>query len=185
LLRAVARALGIRSEETVAKTVLVLTNGEEKASVRLGRRCEYRCATQPECLDLNRVTPIATDGDRQPAVSVEHTNEEEVGTEARISAPIMTVEARPPTDHAEALLSWLQGPGGRSGTIVAAELEQMHREMCDEFDWEVVGWVAVGRELRRLLRAKKDYARLDGRRVRVYRIPPARMGRTVPFQKAA
>ncbi len=83
-----------------------------------------------------------------------------------------TLQARQPADHARALLAWLQGPGGRSGTIFASELLEIHRDLCSELDWELVGWGAVGRELRRLIGTPKEYARFDGRRVCVYRIPP-------------
>lgn len=72
------------------------------------------------------------------------------------------------------MLEILQGPGGRTGTITAAELKLIHRELCLERDFEEIGWVAVGRELRRLLNDRKSYEWIDGRRVRVYRIPPAR-----------
>lgn len=84
------------------------------------------------------------------------------------------LEARLPADHAAALLEWLRGPGGRTGSILAIELEQMHHELCHELGWEIIGWISVGRELRRLLGAKKELARQsDGRRLAVYRIPPA------------
>lgn len=83
------------------------------------------------------------------------------------------LEAHPPKAHAAGLLRWLQQPGGRIGTIPADELQLMHGEMCLELEWEPIGWVAVARELRRALGARKEYARIAGRRVRVYRIPRA------------
>lgn len=92
---------------------------------------------------------------------------------AQISASIPTTQARPPRDHARALLDWLQGPGGRTGSILASELEAIHIEVCCELDWEPIGWIAVGRELRRLIGGRKEYARSEGRRLCVYRIPPA------------
>lgn len=84
-----------------------------------------------------------------------------------------TIQARPPADHATALLEWLQGPGGRTGTILSTELEAVHADLCFELDWEFVGWTAVARELRRLLGARKEYIWRDGKRLRAYRIPPA------------
>lgn len=89
------------------------------------------------------------------------------------TAMVPTTEAHPPAKHAAALLAWLQGPGGRSGTVLACDLEVMHRDLCQDHDWELVGWNAVGRELRRLLGARKEYKRRDGRQLCVYRIPPA------------
>jgi hypothetical protein len=92
----------------------------------------------------------------------------------------------PAEEHAAAILDFLQGPGGRTGTIALTELKQIHAEVCLELDIDPIGWTAVGRELRRLLKDNKtyDYDQL-GRRVRVYRIPPARHTCpiiTVPFR---
>ena len=121
-----------------------------------------------------------TDANRRPPAT------EAVRDRVSICEPVPTIEARPPADHAAALLGWLQGPGGRTGTIPATELEQMHWDVCHELGWEVVSWVAVGRELRRLLGAKKEYVRLeDGRRVRVYRVPPLCAARMKSMPNAA
>jgi hypothetical protein len=106
----------------------------------------------------SRPEPMATDAIRPQAVTPNR------------RAP--TLQAKPPADHARALLTWLQGPGGRSGTIRATELADMHSDLCSELDWELAGWVAVGRELRRLIGTPKEYARIEGCRVCVYRIPP-------------
>ena len=81
--------------------------------------------------------------------------------------------AVPPAEHAQALLEALQGAGGRTGTIRADELQLIHRELCVERDFEEIGWIAVGRELRRLIGDRRNYDWIDGRRTRVYRIPPA------------
>jgi len=43
-----------------------------------------------------------------------------------------SLEAHTAREHAEALLAWLQGPGGRTGSVFAFELEHMHRELCHE-----------------------------------------------------
>lgn len=103
--------------------------------------------------------PMPTDANRYASIAA--------------SGPAPTLQARPPQEHASALLAWLQGPGGRSGTIPATELAAIHRDLCAELDWEAPGWVAVGRELRRLIGTPKEYARHEGRRVCVYRVPPA------------
>lgn len=96
------------------------------------------------------------------------------GRSVVVPGKVSTIEAHTAAEHAAALLSYLQGPGGRSGTIPAHELEQLHREFCLEADWEVLGWMAVARELRRMLGARKEYARFNGQKLRIWRIPPAR-----------
>jgi hypothetical protein len=75
--------------------------------------------------------------------------------------------------HALELICWLQGPGGRTGTVSASDLASAHAEMCDALEIEAIGWVAVGRELRRLLGQRKSYSDRSGKRIRTYRIPPA------------
>lgn len=113
--------------------------------------------------DIEASVAVPADTNRhQPATS----------TGGRFSC-VPLLQARPAADHAAALLVWLQGAGGRSGSILASELEEIHRELCQEFDWEPIGWVAVGRELRRILGARKEYTRRAGRQLCVYRIPPA------------
>ena len=90
----------------------------------------------------------------------------------RVESPIPTRRWATPAEHAAAILDFLQGPGGRTGTIPFDEMEQVHLDVCLERDFEPIGWTAVGRELRRLLGAEKDYERINGEQVRVYRIPP-------------
>ena len=118
--------------------------------------------------DTGAVTCAATDYSRQQPTP---DDSERVPAPTRHGIP--TTQARPAADHAAALLTWLQGAGGRSGSILASELQDMHRELCHELDREPVGWVAVGRELRRILGTRKDYTRRAGRQVCVYRISPA------------
>ena len=183
MLRAVARALGIGSDSVSAPTAKVVQapagvdNGQGEAprqrhaskTVTPDAASERDCQSESNDSALYREAPVATDADREPPTLGRPQDR------VSVAEPISTIEARPPADHAIALVAWLQGPGGRTGTISATELEQMHWELCHELGWEVVNWVAVGRELRRLLGAKKEYVRHeDGRRVRVYRIPPAR-----------
>ncbi len=160
VLGAVARALGMTSEEQATAT----NQHAASEGVTVAKR---DCHCVPTDCGLHRVAPVATDANRRPPAT------EAVRDRVSICEPVPTIEARPPADHAAALLGWLQGPGGRTGTIPATELERMHWDVCHELGWEVVSWVAVGRELRRLLGAKKEYVRReDGRRVRVYRVPP-------------
>ena len=114
------------------------------------------------------MAPAARDNDLQ-----QPTLDEDACFSTSSQHAIPTIQARPSADHAAALLTWLQGAGGRSGSILASELEDMHRDLCHELDWEPVGWVAVARELRRILGTRKEYTRRVGRQLCVYRIPPA------------
>jgi hypothetical protein len=88
------------------------------------------------------------------------------------SSPAPTRRWVSPAEHAAALLDFLQGAGGRTGTIPFDEMEQIHLEVCLERDFEPIGWTAVGRELRKLIGDEKTYERINGAQVRVYRIPP-------------
>ena len=81
------------------------------------------------------------------------------------AAPVLPVE------HAQHFLRWLQEPGGRLGWVPAVELAQAYVEFAADQALEPVGWVAVGRELRRLLGTSKTYAWFNGKKVRVYFIP--------------
>lgn len=87
------------------------------------------------------------------------------------------IEAREPLDHAVQLLNWLQSSNGKSGTITSKELQAIHIEMCTSLDWEICGWVAVGRELRILLGGKRNQQWRNGLYVTVFKIPPARVSR--------
>ena len=77
-----------------------------------------------------------------------------------------------PAEHAMAILDLLQGPGGRTGTFTCTALKRVHTDICLEQGFEPIRWTAVGRELRKVLGADKEYQRINGRQVRVYRIPP-------------
>ena len=152
----------------IARTLHLQTAGQassfgsrQAASVRAN-------VSQDRVSDTNRCEPVHANEQRDHDGSCLH-----LSAARFIPAPAPTIQARPPVDHAEALLTWLQGPGGRSGTIWAVDLEQMHRDLCGELGWETIGWIAVGRELRRMLGGKKEYATLGGQRRCVYRIPPA------------
>jgi hypothetical protein len=105
----------------------------------------------PVDTDLDRSRPVDTDADQFAT-----------------HCPVPTRRWVPPQEHAVAILEFLQGPGGRTGSIPYGELKNLHLEICWERDWEPVGWNGVGRELRRLLKDEKTY---DKRR-RVYHIPP-------------
>ena len=110
-------------------------------------------------------------GIRSVPIDSRRRTKKELADDASLQIP--RLEARKPAEHAVALLDWLQRPGGRTGTISAEDLEAIHVDMCNSLEWERVAWIAVGRELRRLIGVRKEYARLGGRRICVYRIPPA------------
>jgi hypothetical protein len=88
------------------------------------------------------------------------------------AGPVSTVRSATPAQHAAAILDFLQAPGGRTGTIRATELRQIHAEVCFVLELEPIGWTAVGRELRKLIGEGRTYQRINGEQVRVYRIPP-------------
>ena len=114
------------------------------------------CHPLPELMktDRNRLEPVGTDSDRFVT-----------------PWPIPTRRWATPAEHAAPILDFLQGPGGRTGSLPVDELKKLHVEICAESDWEPIGWTAVGRELRKLLGAQKTYEDIKGRPTRVYRIP--------------
>ncbi len=115
------------------------------------------CQSPPEPMDtdVSRCEPVETDAHRLVT-----------------PCPFPTRRWAEPAEHATAILEFLQGPGGRTGSLPVEELQQLHVEICAEKDWEVIGWTAVGRELRALLKTEKTYEPINGKRTRVYRIPP-------------
>lgn len=75
-------------------------------------------------------------------------------------------------EHAEALLSWMQQPGGRVGEVPARELMQSHAEMCAELFWEQLPWIPVAKAFRRLIDdPRRHLASRNSRRIVVYYIP--------------
>lgn len=116
-----------------------------------GRTSECQPLPEPVETDLNRSEPVTTDMHRLDT-------HWQVPTRRRAE----------PEEHAAALLEVLQAPGGRTGSIPVDDLKAIHVDMCLEVDWEIINWIPVGRELRRLLGAEKTYDK--GKRV--YRIPP-------------
>lgn len=76
------------------------------------------------------------------------------------------------SEHAAALLEWMQGPGGLVGEVPAHELMKAHAEMCLERYWEPMPWIPVAKALRELLNDKsRRYASRNSRRFVVYLIP--------------
>ena len=83
----------------------------------------------------------------------------------------VTAAPVPAAEHAQHFLRWLQEPEGRVGWVPAVELAHAYAEFAADQSLEAVGWVALGRELRRLLVTSKTYAWINGKKVRVYFIP--------------
>jgi hypothetical protein len=81
---------------------------------------------------------------------------------------------KPAAEHAAALLAFLQGPGGATGELTAADVEAAYTDLMIDLGWMPRPWSTVATALRVALGgAAKTYAWRAGRRVRVYHIPPA------------
>jgi hypothetical protein len=117
-------------------------------------------------LNWRRSRCVAENTKLAPVPDRSGTDADPVPDRSAIATPVF------PSEHARLFLQWMQTPGGRVGWIPAAELMNAYAEFTAERGIAPLGWVAVGRELRRLLGARKTYAWLTGRKVRVYRIPP-------------
>jgi hypothetical protein len=72
--------------------------------------------------DRNRIQPVRTGENRSP-----------------IQGHIPTQRWVPAEEHATAILDFLQGPGGRTGTITFMEMKQIHAEVCLELDIDPIG----------------------------------------------
>jgi hypothetical protein len=74
--------------------------------------------------------------------------------------------------HARRFLEWLGGKGYGGGFLLAGDLKQLHLQMCREIGWFPRPWNSIGAALRTMTSdGKKIYARIGGRRVRVYPVP--------------
>jgi hypothetical protein len=107
-------------------------------------------------------------------------------SEPRLTRKVIQLCERTAPEHAHALLSWLQAPGGLTGEVSVAELKEIHADMCVAYSWSERSWVAVGRELRRILEQPKTYGVRGGQKVRVYRIPTVvRSAERIPLRQVA
>ena len=101
----------------------------------------------------------------------------------------VVVPMRSPEAHAQALLEFLQGPGGLVGEITSVEIEASYADLMIDMQWHPRPWPTVAKALRAALGdARKTYGYRDGHRVRVWRIPPAAsavVARTPPLARAA
>lgn len=89
------------------------------------------------------------------------------------TVPPHRLHYRSPAAHAKELLRYMREEGGRTGEILAVELQQAHAEMCIDLGWQIPSaWNAIGRELNYLTGGRKTYAWVNGHRLRVYRIEP-------------
>jgi hypothetical protein len=68
-------------------------------------------------------------------------------------------------------LTWMQGPGGRTGFIPHSELAIAYLDAAIEHGLEPHSWTAIGRELRRLIPQPKRY--VGPLRTRMWHIPSA------------
>jgi hypothetical protein len=93
---------------------------------------------------------------------------------------------RTASEHAHALLGWLQEPGGLTGEVAVAHLQDIHRDLCSHYGWAERSWISVGRELRKILGQQRTYGTRGGQKVRVYRIPTVvRSVERAPLRKVA
>jgi len=97
----------------------------------------------------------------------------------------VVVPMRPASEHAAALLEFLQGPGGLIGEITAAEIEASYGDLMIDMQWHPRPWPTVAKALRAALGdAPKTYGYRNGQRVRIWRIPAATKS-PAPLRKAA
>jgi hypothetical protein len=81
------------------------------------------------------------------------------------AAALAPLEFRPAHEHAQLLVEWLRGNGGRVGWIRWHELARCHQEMCLELRLEPTSWIAVARALGRILPQPKRYAGSPRKRI--------------------
>ena len=82
---------------------------------------------------------------------------------------------RSPVDHADQLLHWLRMKGLVDGCVLAGDMMLLHQEMCRELGWLPRAWNPIGRALAlKMTSGKKITAHINGRRLRVYPLPPAK-----------
>jgi hypothetical protein len=88
---------------------------------------------------------------------------------------LVRLYASPPTveEHALHLLRWIQDDFW-SCDVLARDLQRIYPEVCETMGLAPRPWNSVARELRRLTGGRKDYAWVEGERLRVYRIPRLR-----------
>lgn len=127
----------------------------------------------------------------RPELSIDTTTEAipdptSVVSEPRPRRKVIQLCERTASEHAYALLSWLQAPGGLTGEVSAAELKQCHADMCVAYSWSERSWTAVGREVRRILEQPRIYGTRGGKKVRIYKIPTVvRSAERVPLRQVA
>jgi len=90
-------------------------------------------------------------------------------TDAEQSGPVVLGGIRTAREHAIALLEALRAAGLDGRSLLADDMEEMHRMLCEQNAWIYRRWPAVGREQKRLgLRKTKVWA--DGQRLTAYEI---------------
>ena len=119
-------------------------------------------------------TPVSTDlmqGDDQSTPV--GTGSAPVSTE--LQPPLLFGAIRSPQEHAAMLVEGMRalGPVVYGHSIRQGELENFHRDMCEELGWLWRKWPAVGRELKKLPGVRKGKVWFNGQRLTVYEIGPA------------
>jgi hypothetical protein len=86
--------------------------------------------------------------------------------------PAPLPEWHSPAEHATRLFEWLQDIGLVNGTILAAELTELHEVMCQELGWLDRHWYKVARAYSLISAGgAKRYVRVGRRRMRVHTLP--------------
>jgi len=154
--------------EHVPIAVLALVTGAmlEPMFAALRRITERRCASIEQASSPATHTTSPTDRIvESPPATTQGANG------CRPARKAVQLFERSASEHAGALLAWLQSPGGLSGAISVAELQAAHRDMCAEYGWSEQPWICVGRELRKILGQRRTYGTRGRQRVRIYVIP--------------
>ncbi|MGE0054011.1 MAG: hypothetical protein AB7S74_07365 [Hyphomicrobium sp.] len=103
---------------------------------------------------------------------------------ARVRRDVL-VPMKSAQEHAEALLSFLQGPGGLVGELTATEIEASYSDLMIDLAWHPRPWPTIAKALRSALgNSRKTYGYRNGHRVRIWKIPPATKT-PVPLRRAA
>jgi len=133
------------------------------------RACLFRTIWRSKAYRLN-----VSSGNAAPAPASETGTDSEL-TPAPTPVACWQTSHYPPRLHASQLLSWLLHEGYASREILAADLQRLYTQFCEELNWAVRPWNPVARELTRLTTGRKNYCWIieDGlrRRLRVYPVP--------------
>lgn len=71
-------------------------------------------------------------------------------------------------EHADQLIALLVRSGCTRGSLLSADLQHVHRQMCFRLRWLQRPWSPIAKCLRERSGGRKTYAWLDGRRRRIF-----------------